>query len=185
MTNVATGSYSENFRPYDTMHAKIAGFDYRRGIYYYNVGEGQNRNWDDYLKFGFISAGGGTRWRDAILGFEEGDVVVAYLKNHGFVGVAQVTAPARRIREVRINDRPLLKCALKCKGMDRGVDSPLESEYVALVRWLATTERSKAKWQRNAGLFTTTHVRASLDGQPKTISFIESSFGIDLRLLVT
>jgi uncharacterized protein len=185
LTNIATGSYSDNFRPHDTMHSKIAGFDYRRGIYYYNVGEGPNRNWDDYLKFGFISAGGGVRWRDAILGFEEGDVVVAYLKNHGFVGVAQITVPARRIREVKINGRPLLNCALNCKGMDRGVDSPLESEYVALVRWLATAKRSKAKWQRSAGLYTTTHVRASLDGQPKTIAFIEAGFGVDLRALVT
>lgn len=185
LTNVATGSYSENFRPHNTMHTKIADFDYRRGIYYYNVGEGPNRNWDDYVKFGFISAGGGARWRDAILGFQEGDVVVAYLKNHGFVGLAQVTVPARPISQVKINDQPLLKCALKCKGMDRGVDSPQESEYVALVRWLATTERSKAKWQRNAGLYTTTHVRASLDGQPKTIAFIEAAFGVNLRAIVT
>lgn len=180
LTNVATGSYADNFRPHDTLHAKISGFDYRCGIYYYNVGEGPNRNWDDYVKFGFISAGGGLRWRDAILGLQEGDVVVAYLKRHGYVGVGQVKASARPIREVTIGGKPLLEHALVCKGMYRGADSRAESEYVALVKWLAKTERSKGKWKRDAGLYTTTHVRASLDGQPKTIAFVEEAFGIRL-----
>lgn len=185
LTNVATGSYADNFRPHDTLHAKISGFDYRRGIYYYNVGEGPNRNWDDYVKFGFISAGGGPRWRDAILGFEEGDVVIAYLKRHGFVGVGQIKNRARRIREVTIAGKPILSLNLICKGMARGVDSTADSEYVALVRWVATSERSKAQWRKDAGLYTTTHVRASLDAQPKTVAFIEHAFGVTLGGLVS
>lgn len=184
LTNVATGSYAENFRPHDTLHSKIAGFDYRRGIYYYNVGEGPNRNWDDYVKYGFISAGGGPRWRDSILGFQEGDVVIAYLKRHGFVGVGQIKSPAKRIREVAIGGKPLLTLPLICRGMDRGVESREESEYVAIVRWIATTDRSGAKWKRNANLYTTTHVRASLDGQPRTVAFVEGAFGIKLSDLV-
>jgi hypothetical protein len=57
-------------------------------------------------------------------------------------------------------------------------------EYVALVEWKAITERSGAKWKRKAGIYTTTHVRASLDRQPKTIAFLEEEFAINIRELV-
>src|ERR1700686_2765176 len=57
LTNVSSGHYSENFRLHNTIHTLLTGFDYRCGIYYYNVGEGEHRSWDDYIEFGFISAG--------------------------------------------------------------------------------------------------------------------------------
>jgi len=40
LTNVATGHYSENFRPHDTLHIDLSGFDFQNGIYCYNIGEG-------------------------------------------------------------------------------------------------------------------------------------------------
>jgi len=57
-------------------------------------------------------------------------------------------------------------------------------EYVALVKWIRAVERSEAKWKSKSGIYTTTHVRASLDGQPKTIQFLESEFNVKLRELV-
>jgi hypothetical protein len=60
------------------------------------------------MKFGFISAGQGIRWRDAMLGFQKGDVVAAYLKNHGFVGIGVLTDRAKPIRAVTIKGKPLL-----------------------------------------------------------------------------
>ena len=71
-TNLATGYLSDRFRPHNTLHKELSGFDFRNGLYYYNVGEGTHRKWDDYVEFGFISAGGGPRWRDAMLGFGGG-----------------------------------------------------------------------------------------------------------------
>ena len=73
-TNVATGAFAANFRQHDTMHMELSGFDFRNGIYYYNVGEGRERDWDDQVEFGFISAGQGARWREAMLGFNPGYV---------------------------------------------------------------------------------------------------------------
>jgi hypothetical protein len=61
------------------------------------------------------------------------------------------------------------------------VDSNELCEYVATVHWIQTVDRSKAKWEPKAGLYTTTHVRASLDAQPKTVAFLESAFGVNLR----
>lgn len=184
LTNISSGHYSENFRPHNTMHLELSGFDYQSGVYYYNVGEGPHRNWDDYKKFGFISAGQGTRWRDAMIGFQKGDVVAAYLKNHGFVGIGVLTDRAKPIREVTFKSKPLLRHDLRCQRMADNVDSDDLCEYVALIKWVAAVEREQAKWKTKAGLYTTTHVRASLDGQPKTIAFLEREFGVSVRELV-
>jgi len=184
LTNVSSGHYSDNFRPHNTLHLELSGFDYQCGVYYYNVGEGSHRNWDDYRELGFISAGQGIRWCDAMLGFQKGDAVAAYLKGHGFVGFGVLTDCAKPIRQVTIKRKPLLSHKLYCSGMAENADSDELCEYVAPVKWVAAVGRGQAKWKSKAGLYTTTHVRASLDGQPKTIAFLEREFGVNVRELV-
>lgn len=184
LTNVSSGHYSENFRPHNKLHLELSGFDYQCGVYYYNVGECPYRNWDDYRRLGFISAGQGVRWRDAMLGFQKGDVVAAYLKKHGFVGIGVLIDRAKPIREVIIKGKPLLSHNLCCPRMAENAESDELCEYVAPVKWAAAVEREQAKWKTKAGIYTTTHVRASLDGQPKTVAFLEKEFGVNLRELV-
>lgn len=186
LTNDSTGHYSENFRPQNTLHIELPKFDYQRGIYYFNVGECERRNWDDYRNFGFISAGGrNPKWRNAIKGFDNGDVCVAYLKRRknqgGFVGIGVVSERARPIREVSINGKPLLSLALSCNGMGKNVESDELCEYVAKVEWLASVEREGGKWKKD--LYTTPLVRASLEGQSETVDFLETEFRLDLRAL--
>lgn len=182
LTNVSPGHYSDNFRPHDTLHQELSGFDFENGVYYYNIGEGPNRNWDDYKKFGFISAGG-AHFRDAIVQFRSGDVIAAYLKGHGYVGIGQIKEPAKPINEVKIQGKPILSLPLCCPGMGTNM-SEEHCEYVCIVEWKRTVERTEAKWKARCGLYTTTHVRASLDGQPKTIRFLEDEFGISLNALL-
>ena len=183
LTNVSSGHYARNFRRHNTLHLELSGFDFQRGIYYYNVGDGPCRAWEDYINYGFISAGQGVRWRDAILGFQPGDIVSAYLKGRGFVGIGQIEKRAKPVREVIIDGIPLLNLPLKCKGITTNVESDELCEYVCLIKWLRYVNRSEAKWKPKSGLYTTTHVRASLDNQPDTISFLEKEFEIDLREL--
>lgn len=123
LTNVSSGHYSENFRPHNTLHLELSGFDYQCGVYYYNVGEGPHRNWDGYRSLGFIWAGQGVRWRDAMLGFQKGDVVAAYLKNHDFVGIGGLTDCAKPIREVTIKGKPLLSHNLRYPRMAENAES--------------------------------------------------------------
>jgi hypothetical protein len=181
LTNIATGSYSENFRPQNSMHKKLSGFDYQSGIYYYNVGEGGTRNWDDYVKYSFISAGQALRFKNAMLGFCQGDVFAAYLKGKGFVGIGKIKETAKMIDKVIINGKPLLMHDLVSKNMGDNHENPETSEYVCLVEWIKTVPRKDAKYTRKLKLFTTTHVRASLDGQPQTIQYLESEFGCNLQ----
>ena len=183
-TNIATGYFADKFRPHNTLHKELSGFDFRNGICYYNVGEGDHRNWDDYVQFGFISAGQGVRWRDAMLGFNEGDVFLAYLKRHGFVGIGRIKKQAKMIKEVKIGGKPLLNLPLRCPNMGDNSDSPDRSEYVALVDWVKWVPREQAKRRASPKLYTTTHVRASLDGQQETVKFIEEQFGIAIRDII-
>ena len=184
LTNVSSGHHADKFRPHDKLHLRLPGFDFANGVYYYNVGESGNRHWDDYREFGFISAGQGRRWRDAMLGFEPGDVVAAYLKGCGYVGVGRVLAPAKPVLEAVVAGRPLLSLPLRAEQMDRNADSPEKAEHVCPVEWLAAVDRSAAHWRPRSGLYTTTHVRASLHGQPKTLAFLEERFELHLGELI-
>lgn len=181
LTNISSGHYASNFRPHNTLHRELPGFDFQCGFYYYNIGEGSHRNWDDYKEFGFISAGQGVRWRDAMLSFNKGDVVAAYLKGCGYVGIGKLTSVAKPVSQVLIGGKPLLSLNLRCPGMAESASSMEFCEYVATVKWLRVVDRADAKMQRKSGIYTTTHVRASLDGQPNTVAFLEEAFGIKVR----
>lgn len=183
-TNVSTGHFSDKFRPHDTLHLELSEFDFQNGFYYCNVGEGEHRNWDDYLNYGFISAGQGVRWKDSLLGFKKGDVFAAYLKGEGFVGVGKITQTAKPIREVSVNGVPLLSLDLKCKNMSDNINSDELCEYVCIVEWFASVDRNEAKWEKNYGLYTTTHIKASLDAQPKTRAFLEEKFNLNIKDLM-
>jgi len=184
LLNVAPGHYGSTFRPHDTLHTQLTGFDYQNGIYYYNIGDGPHRCWEDYIAYGFISAGQGERWRDAMLRFQAGDVVAAYLKGHGFVGIGKLTTQAKPVREISINGKPLLSHQLKRPQLANHCDSNDLCEYVALVDWVSTVTRDNAHWKSKAGLYTTTLIRASLDNQAPTLAFLEQKFGVDLRDLI-
>ena len=180
LTNVSSGHYSENFRPHFTMHSKIAGFDFQKGFYYYNVGEGAHRNWDDYKRLGFISAGGKEIWREAVRGFNKGDAFAAYLKGKGFVGLGIIKETAKPVSEVRIRNKSLLDHKLVQPGLKTRAGNLEHCEYVATVKWLAAVDRTGAKWKPKSGLFTSQLVRASLDNQPDTVAFLEEEFGVNI-----
>lgn len=174
--NAAQGHFADKFRPHNTLHRELPGFDFRNGFYYYNVGQDEHRNWDDYRKFGFISAGQGRRFRDAMLGFNEGDMIAAYLKGRGFVGIGKILTRARMIRGVNIDGTPLLTLPLTAPKMSDHSEDKERSEYVCRVKWVASLPGEQAKWQ--SGLYTGQLVRASLDAQPDTVAFLEREFGV-------
>jgi uncharacterized protein len=181
LTNKAAGRFASLFRPHNTLHRELSGFDFQSGIYYVNVGEGEHRNWDDCRRLGFLGAGQGPQWRDQLLDLVEGDVVVAYLKGHGYVGVGKVLARAVPYLDYRHDGRLLQDFNLVAPRASENSDSLDLSEYVLKVEWSATVSRDDAKWKRNAGLFASQLVRASLDKQPVTIAFIDKEFGVKLQ----
>lgn len=183
-TNKSPGHFSKHFRPQDTLHQDLFGFDYEHQLYYYNCGENQARNWDDYRQYGYISAGWGVRYRDAMLGFHVGDIIVAHLKRFGYVGVGKILTEAQMIRDVFINGKRLLDSPLIPPVPGHDINNKELCEYVCLVKWIKSVPREKAKWKPKSGLYTTPIIRASLEKQATTIQFLESEFGVNFKKLL-
>lgn len=183
-TNKSSGHFSKHFRPQDTLHQDLFGFDYEHQLYYFNCGENDARNWDDFRRYSYISAGWGPRYRDAMLGFHPGDIIVAHLKKYGYVGIGRILTPAQPIRDVRIDDQRLLDMPLIPPTPNHDVNDKEQCEYVCRVKWIKSVTREKAKWVSNSGLYTTPMVRASLEKQKTTTDFLEKEFGVDFKKLL-
>ena len=185
LTNEASGHYSEKFRPHNTLHKEVAGFDFENDVYYVNVGEGDHRNWDDCKTYGFLSAGGENPiWRTQIQKLIKGDIVAAYQAKHGYVGVGIVAEQAKPLREFYVNGVPLGQLPLAQPGMCERIHDEALTEYLARVIWIKTVDKSQANFKPNSGLFATQLIRASLSGQPRTIAYLEESFDISIKELL-
>lgn len=181
LTNLAAGRFVSLFRPHNTLHKELPKFDFQNGIYLVNVGEGPTRNWDDCLRLGFLAAGGDPKWSTPLRQLTEGDVVIAYLKGTGYVGVGKVAARAVPYLDYRHEGRLLQDNDLVATSIDHDAENLALTEYVLKVRWVSAVPRSEAKWTPRSGLFTTQLIRASLENQPQTVEFIESAFAVKLR----
>jgi hypothetical protein len=67
------------------------------GFWFCNVGDGEHRNWDDCVKYGFLAAGW-RPWTDQLTRLATGNKVFAYLKGGGYVGYGEVIREAGRSR---------------------------------------------------------------------------------------
>jgi len=183
LTNVSSGRFAEKFRPHNTMHLELDGFDYENGIYLLNVGEkGNHRAWIYCRKYGFMSAGQGKRYRDLMQEFKPNDIIAAYWSKKGFkggyVGIGIVKSSAVPVKEFLINGQSLQKLSLDEINIFDNSDNPDKSEWVIGVHWVATVSAEECKWQSNAGLFSTPSTKASIEKQLKTLKFLEQGFGV-------
>lgn len=184
LTNASSGHFAENFRPHDTLHIDLMGFDFKNGIYYVNVGEGDNRSWADSRRYGFLSAGQDQKWSDPIRTLVVGDIVIAYLKKHGYVGVGRVIKTAVPVNDFRYKGKSLRSVKLIQPNLFENSDN-VKSEYLVKIEWIKSVESSEAKWKSRAGLFTSQLIKASLQDQPLTRTFIEKRFNLCLNDLLS
>jgi hypothetical protein len=183
LTNVVAGQFSEKFRPHNTLHLDLFGFDFQNGIYLINVGEGKHRCWDDCKKYGFLSAGQGKIYGEAMKTLKKGDVVVAYLKRKrnigGYVGIGTVIEPAVMAQDFKISGKRLDQLDLIKPEIMENANSPELADYPVRVLWAVSVDADNGKWVRNKRLFSTRLIRASLQNQHETIEFLKAEFGIN------
>lgn len=184
LTNVSSGHYADRFRPQDTLHLSLPGFDFANDVYYVNVGECETRAWADCRKFGFLAAGGARKWSDPLCSLEPGDFVVAYLKGAGYVGVGKVIDSAVPVSRFLFEGRPVAIQKLTQPGLLKRAADPVTTEYLVRIEWVASVAGRDAKFKPRSGLFTTPLIRASLARQPKTLQFVEEAFGISWNQLL-
>ena len=183
LTNLSSGHFADKFRPHDTYHLDLNGFDFKNGLYYVNVGQGEHRCWEDCRNYGFLSAGQDKKWSDPIRTLEIGDIIVAYLKNHGYVGIGRVKEKAVKVIDFKINGESLKKIDLKIPNIFENAEND-KSEYLVKIDWIKSVDEKSAKWKSNSGFFTTQLIKASLQTQLKTLDFLEKEFDVKFKDLL-
>ncbi len=151
------------------------------------VGENDERNWDDMVRYGFVSAGHGDKYRRAMETLFEGARVWAAIPSsragggaHGYVGVGRVTAPAVGVNyfEVEVDGTTvnILQAPLDAPNMGWDADDPELCEYLVGVEWIDTRLREDAFWEK--GMFANQNVVAKLR-QPFTLQRLGEIFEVD------
>jgi hypothetical protein len=140
--------------------------------YYVCLGEDGARTWADARRFGFVSAGGGERWRKAISRLRIGDRVYAYVPGAGYVGAGEVTAVAVPARDFTVEVNGVGTSVLDAEGlaapaMDRGRDDEEMCEYVVRVRWDRTLDRADGYTEKGLLAIPSTVARLRIDALEK------------------
>ena len=89
------------------------------GEYYVNFGDSHSRNWDDAIKYGFISAGNGRYFGIRLKRLSKGNRVWVYIPQKGYVAVGRVEKPAVMAKDFTIKmgnrEMPVLEVPLKVR----------------------------------------------------------------------
>jgi len=76
------------------------------GEYYASFGHGEERDWDDAIRYGFISAGGGRWFTNTLSLLVPGGQVWVNVPGRGYVGACEVENPVVKIDQfmVKLDD---------------------------------------------------------------------------------
>ncbi len=152
--------------------------------FYVAFGENDQRNWDDAIRFGFVSAGGGDWYSRTLRQLQPGHRVFVYIPKGssgvgGYVGVGTVTEQAMMARDFTVGlngDRtPYLEAALP-PNAGQYSDDPEMSEWVVPVDWLATRTREEAV--RNPDFFANQNSAVRLT-HGYTLDRLTAAFGVE------
>lgn len=105
-------------------------------------------SWDDCVKYGFISAGGGKWYSRTLSQLFVGARVFGYIPAKGYVGVGIVEDTVKNINDFQVEkdgkQTPFLDLKLKVEGLKSEANDPEKAEYFVKVDWLKTVPESKA-----------------------------------------
>lgn len=112
------------------------------GEFYVSFGEGQSRIWDEALRYGFISGGGGAWYSNSLRMLAAGDRIWVKVPGAGFVGVGRVSGPRVAARDFEIAGRPALE-VLQGNYHRAEADDPEMAEYFVPVEWQHTVPTTR------------------------------------------
>jgi hypothetical protein len=185
LTNASGGHFAKNFRPPYTFDEPLSGFDTEHGIFVVNVGHAEeHRHWEDCRKYGFLAAGYGRMYSSQLNRLEVGSIAAAYQPKSGYLGIARVTAKAVPSRDFQYHGRPLRPRMLAGPELLHDAEDDGKCEYLVAVEWIKHVPLKHAKFRKNAGLFTTRLIVASLSNHPKTRQYLEQQFKVNFERLL-
>lgn len=145
------------------------------GYFFVNAGLNENRSWEDYKRYGFISAGGGEFYSKRLDQLSIGDKIFAFDKGNGFIGYGIVTATKTRATEFITDDGLLVEQPLKAPGLAHHAGNASTAEYVVGMDWQKTVEPTQAKWFK--GAFANQNIVCKLRDQA-TVDFLITEFDV-------
>ncbi len=146
------------------------------GYYFVNCGLDAHRSWEDYKRYGFVAAGGGSFYSKRLDQLSIGDKIFAYDKGNGYIGYGTVTSEKTPACLFETQNGLLLDQQLEAKGFDHDSNDPDLAEYVVGVNWHKTFEPGQAK--RFKGAFANQNVVCKLRDQA-TVDFLVQEFGLE------
>ncbi|WP_228024803.1 hypothetical protein [cf. Phormidesmis sp. LEGE 11477] len=114
--------------------------------WFVNVGEHRGHlKWEDCVRYGCISAGGGARYRRALQKLKLGDTVYAYITGSGYVGAGKVSSIAVPIDKfiTQPHNTPLVKRELATTNINNQLNK-LDTDWVAGIAWSKIFDRENA-----------------------------------------
>lgn len=119
--------------------------------FYVSFGENEQRSWEEAVRYGFVSAGGGEWYTKSLKQLKPGNRVFVYIPKGngvgGYVGVGEVEGEAMLAKDFTIGtDRgptPYLTVT-RSPGASQNRDDPSSAEWVVPVRWIDTRPKEKA-----------------------------------------
>lgn len=125
------------------------------GEFYGSFGADENRSWEDAVKYGFFSAGGGAWYSRTLQLLNAGSRLWVKVPGRGFVGVGIVTGRAQPANQFQVNTadgvKPIFDAPRSAKYIEQFKDDPDMCEYFVPVKWLQTVPLERAAYE--VGLF--------------------------------
>lgn len=121
------------------------------GEYCVSYGPDTSRSWEDALKYGFVSAGGGSWYSQTLKLLSPGDRIWVKVPQVGYVGVGKVVETSAPIADLKVatpqGDKPALDVLKFGQTYRRNAADPDKAEYAVRVQWLDTVTEDKAVWE--------------------------------------
>jgi hypothetical protein len=148
--------------------------------FYVSFGDGSRRSWDDAVKYGFVSAGGGKWFSRTLSLLFPGARVFACIPSVGYTGVGIVKDTFKPIRDFKVNvdgiETPLLQLPLRATKMGKDADDDELSEYAVAIDWIKTRPANDPIWKK--GMFANQNSAARMRNK-FTLDVLVKEFGLE------
>lgn len=125
------------------------------GEFYVSFGDTASRSWDDAMKYGFVSGGGGRWYSQTLKLLSPGDRVWVKIPKTGYVGVGRVKEAAQSVNDFKVptpeGERSCLEVLQHAALYKQHANDPEKAEYFVRVEWLDTVPTKNAV--NEVGLF--------------------------------
>lgn len=125
------------------------------GEFYVSFGDTTSRSWEDAVRYGFISAGGGSWYSQTLKLLSPGDRVWVKIPKTGYVGVGVVKEAVQAVNDFKVEtpegERPCLDVLQHADQYQQRAHDPEKAEYFVKVDWLDTVPAREAV--NEVGLF--------------------------------